>query len=45
MLKALLTSSIAAMHSTYGLPAPPIRNQEMVGPLPPGARLVSGGSK
>jgi len=42
MLKALLTSSIAAMHSAYGLPAPPIRNSQIVGPLPPGVRLRAG---
>lgn len=39
MLKALLTSSIAQMHSAYALPAPPIRNTQIVGPLPPGVRL------
>ncbi len=39
LLKALLTSSIAALHSTYGLPAPPQQNLQVPGPLPPGVRL------
>jgi len=42
MLKALLTSSIAQMHSAYALPAPPVRNAQIVGPLPPGVRLRAG---
>jgi hypothetical protein len=37
LLKALLTSSIATMHTTYGLSAP--RPPELMGPLPPGVRL------
>jgi predicted CXXCH cytochrome family protein len=39
LLKALLTSSIAALHSTYGLPSPPQQNLQVQGPLPPGVRL------
>jgi hypothetical protein len=39
LLKALLLSSIATMHSAYGLPSPPMRNAEMLGPLPPRVRL------
>jgi len=39
MLKALLTSSIAVMHSAYGLPAPPVQNEQLIGPLPPGVHL------
>jgi predicted CXXCH cytochrome family protein len=39
MLKALLTASIAAMHTDYGLPAPPARFMSVQGPLPPGVRL------
>ena len=42
MLKALLTSSIAAMHSIYGLPTPPAGNAQIVGPLPPGVHLRAG---
>jgi hypothetical protein len=30
------------MHSAYGLPAPPVRNAQIVGPLPPGVRLRAG---
>jgi predicted CXXCH cytochrome family protein len=37
LLKALLTSSIAAMHSTYGLPSPPVDLR--LPPPPPGVRL------
>lgn len=37
LLKALLTSSIATMQTTYGLSAP--RPPELTGPLPPGVRL------
>jgi len=37
MLKALLTSSIAAMQSTYGLPSPPVDLR--LPPPPPGVRL------
>src|SRR6266496_1684194 len=37
LLKALLTSSIAALHTTYGLPAPPAPQfLQVPGPLPPG---------
>lgn len=39
LLKALLTSSIAALHNTYGLPAPPQQFLQVQGPLPPGVRL------
>jgi predicted CXXCH cytochrome family protein len=39
LLKALLTSSIAALHNTYGLPSPPVRSTQVPGPLPPGVRL------
>jgi predicted CXXCH cytochrome family protein len=39
LLKALLTSSIAALHTTYGLPAPPQQFLQVQGPLPPGVRL------
>ena len=39
LLKALLTSSIASLHSTYGLPAPPQQVLQVRGPLPPGVRL------
>ncbi len=39
LLKALLTSSIAALRSTYGLPSPPQQKLEVQGPLPPGVRL------
>jgi len=42
MLKALLTSSIAAMHATYSLPAPPARNAQLVGTLPPGVHPRAG---
>jgi predicted CXXCH cytochrome family protein len=39
LLKALLTASIAALHSTYGLPSPPVTSTHAPGPLPPGVRL------
>jgi hypothetical protein len=39
LLKALLTSSIAALHTTYGLPAPPRQMLQVQGPLPPGVRM------
>jgi predicted CXXCH cytochrome family protein len=39
LLKALLTSSIQALHTQYGLPAPPARNLELLGPPPPGVRM------
>ena len=39
LLKALLTSSIAALHTTYGLPSPPAQYLQVQGPLPPGVRL------
>jgi predicted CXXCH cytochrome family protein len=39
MLKALLTSSIAAMQSTYGLSPRPGTNLQVQGPLPPDVRL------
>lgn len=42
LLKALLTSSIAALHTEYGLPAPPQRYMQVSGPLPPGVRLRAG---
>ncbi len=42
LLKALLTSSIAALHTTYGLPAPPQEFLKVTGPLPPGVRLRAG---
>jgi predicted CXXCH cytochrome family protein len=45
LLKALLISSIAAMHNTYGLSAPVPLSTQVPGPLPPRVRLrVSGGS-
>ena len=42
LLKALLTSSIAALHTTYGLPTPPMMNPQVQGPLPPGVRVRAG---
>jgi hypothetical protein len=39
LLKALLSSSIAVLHTTYGLPAPPQQYLRVSGPLPPGVRL------
>jgi predicted CXXCH cytochrome family protein len=39
LLKALLTSSIAAMQSTYGLAPRPGTNVHVQNPLPPGVRL------
>jgi len=39
LLKALLVSSIASMHSTYGLPSPPITSTQVPGPIPPRVRL------
>jgi predicted CXXCH cytochrome family protein len=39
LLKALLTSSIAALHNTYGLPSPPVASTQVPGPLPPRVRL------
>ena len=39
LLKALLTSSIAALHTTYGLPAPPQEFMRVQAPLPPGWRV------
>jgi predicted CXXCH cytochrome family protein len=38
LLKALLTSSIAAMKSTYGLSSPPV-DLRVTGPIPPTVRL------
>ncbi|MDP3911716.1 MAG: cytochrome c3 family protein [Gemmatimonadales bacterium] len=40
LLKALLTSSIAALQTTYGLSAPQQPSLEVTGPLPPGVRRV-----
>jgi len=37
MLKALLTSSIAATHAAYGIPSPPVVEHPLT--LPPGVRL------
>ena len=45
LLKALLVSSIAVMHSEYGLPSPPVRSPEIVSPLPPGVRLRAGATQ
>jgi len=42
LLKALLTASIAELHSAYGLPTPPRRIPRVVGPMPPGWRLRAG---
>jgi predicted CXXCH cytochrome family protein len=42
LLKALLTSSIAALHTTYSLPAPPQEFLQMRGPVPPGVRVRAG---
>jgi predicted CXXCH cytochrome family protein len=42
LLKALLTSSIAAMQNTYALPAPPNQDLQVRGPLPPGVRMRTG---
>lgn len=39
LLEALLTASIQAMHTTYALPAPPVR---MTATPPPGLRLRAG---
>jgi hypothetical protein len=39
LLKALLLSSIDALQTTYGLPAPPNFDPRVPGPLPPGVRL------
>ncbi len=39
LLKALLTSSISTLHTTYGLPAPPQQFLQVQGPLPPGVRM------
>jgi predicted CXXCH cytochrome family protein len=40
LLKALLTSSIAELHSAYALPSPPAPQfLQVPGPLPPGVRL------
>jgi len=45
LLKALLTSSIAVMHTEYGLPSPPVGNPQIVSPLPPGIRLRAGATQ
>jgi hypothetical protein len=42
LLEALLTSSIAALHSTYGLPSPPVGNLQVQATPPPGLRLRAG---
>jgi predicted CXXCH cytochrome family protein len=42
LLEALLTSSIAALHSTYGLPSPPAGNLQVQATPPPGLRLRAG---
>jgi hypothetical protein len=42
LLKALLTSSIAELHSAYGLPTPPRQIPRVLGPMPPGWRLRAG---
>jgi predicted CXXCH cytochrome family protein len=41
LLQALLTASIDAVRSTYGLPAPPNYNTKIWGTVPPGVRRVS----
>jgi predicted CXXCH cytochrome family protein len=39
LLEALLTSSIAALHTSYGLPAPPRLNLQVQATPPPGLRM------
>src|SRR6266516_2704700 len=42
LLEALLTSSIAALHSTYALPSPPARNLQVQATPPPALRMRAG---
>ena len=42
LLEALLTSSIAALHSTYGLPSPPVGNLQVQATPPPSVRMRAG---
>ncbi len=42
LLEALLTSSIAALHSTYGLPSPPVGNVQVQATPPPSVRMRAG---
>src|SRR5690349_4118561 len=42
LLEALLTSSIAALHTSYGLPAPPRFNLQVQATPPPGVRTRAG---
>ena len=39
LLEALLTSSIDALHTSYGLPAPPRLSLQVQAPPPPGVRM------
>jgi hypothetical protein len=45
LLEALLTASIAAMHTTYALPAPPHMDLRVKATPPPGLRLRASASQ